>query len=195
MSAIIRDIRDTSVQLPESLVIDTSLLLELVPLDPPHSFHTIAINFLNRLRKAAHLGQVIPLIPYLVLEEFYFKICQKYLVSLANQSGIRWNEYYKQNPESIDRIHPTLVKHYQMLQAFPMVIIEPEDLFVSPTASMPSVADCMTDYIGQFRILPKDATILSEAKRLGIFNIATLDKDYERADGFTVFLPISKLAS
>ena len=74
-----------------------------------------------------------------------------------------------------------------MLQAFPVVILEPEDL--SGTSRLPSVADCMTDYVGRFDILPKDATILSEARRVGVFYIATLDKDYERADGFTVFLP------
>jgi predicted nucleic acid-binding protein len=42
----------------------------------------------------------------------------------------------------------------------------------------------------RFSVLPKDASILSEAERLGVYTAATLDSDWTRADGFTVFAPI-----
>jgi predicted nucleic acid-binding protein len=170
------------------IIIDTSLLLELVPSMPTHPHHEIAVSFLNRLRSAALRGDVIPIIPYLVLEEFYFKICWVYLRSAAGQDP--WKQYYKQNPQCISAtIHPVLIEQYHQLQAFPMIILEPEDLSANP--GPPTIADCMTDYIRQFNILPKDATILSEARRVGIFHVATLDRDFERADGFTVFLPMN----
>jgi predicted nucleic acid-binding protein len=191
MPAIIRDISDPSLRIPDSIMLDTSLLLELVPDIQSHPHHQIAVKFLNRLRVATRRREVIPIIPYLVLEEFYFKICQMYLQTAGQQSGIKWHEYYKQNPQFISaKVHPVLVQFYQILQAFPIMILESEDLSVTSASRIPSISDCMTDHIGWFNILPKDATILCEAKRVGVLHVATLDKDFERADGFTVFLPL-----
>lgn len=188
MPAVVRDIRDPSLQIPQFLIVDASLLLELIPDSRPHRNHIIAIEFLNRVRKAALTGEVIPLISYLGLEEFFFKVCQIYLEEKGQLYKLKWHEYYKKNPNYIRAtIYPVLLKHYQMLKAFPFVILDPNDL--STKNKMIPLADCMADYIGQFNILPKDATILSEAKRIGVFCIATLDRDYLRADGFTVLYP------
>ncbi|MGH2523976.1 MAG: hypothetical protein ACRDH2_15830, partial [Anaerolineales bacterium] len=54
----------------------------------------------------------------------------------------------------------------------------------------PLLSTRMGELINQFAILPKDATILSEAERLGIYTVATLDSDWSRAEGFTVFAPM-----
>jgi len=186
MPAIIRDISDPNLPFPDFLILDTSLLLELVANIPHHNQHEIAVNFLYRLRGGASRDEVIPIIPYLVLEEFYFKICRLYLDSVRGQ--LPWDQYYKRYPQCMStNIQPILIHYYHLLQAFPIIILEPEDL--SLNRGMLSIADCMTNYIGKFQILPKDATILSEANRVGIFQVATLDRDFERADGFTIFLP------
>jgi len=188
MPAVVRDIRDASLQLPQFIIVDASLLLELVPNSPPHRNHIIAIEFLNRIRNAAQRGEVIPLISYLGLEEFFFKICQIYLDEKGKSHKLKWHEYYKKNPSFISAtIYPVLIKHYQMLKAFPLFILEPVDL--TTKSKMIPLAECMIDFIGRFNILPKDATILSEAKRIGVFCIATLDGDFLRADGFTILFP------
>jgi len=188
MAAVINDISDPYLQLPEFLVIDASLLLELGPIEPHPKHHSIALDFLRRVREAAQSGKVKPLIPYLVLEECYFKICKYCLKKQGGLTDMPWDRYYKANPEFIGAtIYPMLMRYYQMLKTFPMVILDPIDLSIK-TDVLP-IADTMTDFIRQFNILPKDATILSEAKRIGVFYIATLDRDYLRADGFTILFP------
>ena len=57
---------------------------------------------------------------------------------------------------------------------------------IYPIDTEARLADRMKDLIFQYLILPKDATILSEAERLGIDTVVTLDNDWTRADGFSV---------
>jgi hypothetical protein len=78
---------------------------------------------------------------------------------------------------------------YQALTVFPIEITEPEDLAVLPKGRAPSLSVRIGEFINQFSVLPKDATIFSEAERLGIRTVATLGSDWSRADGFTVFAP------
>jgi len=50
--------------------------------------------------------------------------------------------------------------------------------------------DEMLNNIRRFEILPKDAYIVAEAQRLGVTALATLDTDWDRLDGFTVYRPL-----
>jgi len=100
-----------------------------------------------------------------------------------------WHDYYKAHPSSLRSAVPRLRQFFQALQAFP-IVVEPEDLAVQPKGRVPLLADRLTDLIDQYSILPKDATILSDAERLGIFTVATLDSDWKRASGFTVIAPV-----
>ena len=184
------DIGDPSLRLPEFLVLDASLVLELTPSqDRPHKHHALAANFLNRLRQVARSGLTIPLLPLLAFEECYFKLCQRVIAATSPKSEI-WHLYYKKNPSVIQSVRPVLVGLYEALHAFPIEITEPEDIAIPPKGRVPLLATRMGDLINQFSVLPKDATILSEAERMGIFTVATLDSDWARADGFTVFAPL-----
>jgi len=191
MPSILLDISNPNLNIPELLVLDASLILELTP-NPvrPHPHHTLAVNFLNRLQAAAQQGQVMTLLPRLAFEECYFKICLRFLVPDAKRVGMHWHDYYKKNPTAIRAATSTLTLFYQLLQAFPIEVIEPEDLAVTPKGREPPLADRLGDLINQFAVLPKDATILGEAERLGIYTVATLDSDWTRADGFTVIIPV-----
>ena len=184
MPAILQDINDTSAPIPEFVIIDASLILELPSSTVSNPSRSYVTSFLNRLRNEALNGSVIPLLPHLALEECLFKICQRYFQSISNISSLSWHQYYKQNPSSIRNINPTLQQFYAHIQAFPMVIIEPEDL-ETPNPQK-TISEGMLEYINDFELLPKDAAILSEADRMEVYTIATLDRDYLRADGFTV---------
>ncbi len=192
MPPILRDIRDLNAPLPEFIVLDTSLILELHPVSSSaNSNHTLAVNFLNRLKSEARQTRVKPLLPLLAFEECYFKICQLILTVYGKSAGgMKWHDYYKQHPLTIRSIHPVLMQLYQTLLSFPIEIAEPEDLAIYPKGRELLLAARMGDLINQFAILPKDATILAEAERLGIYAVATLDRDWSRADGFTVFAPL-----
>jgi predicted nucleic acid-binding protein len=193
MSAKLLDISDTTITLPEFLVLDSSLILELTP-NPgaPHKNHALAIGFLNRLRVNAQSGSVKPLLPLLAFEECCFKICQRILTQYGQLMGLRWHEYYKQQPFSIRTIYPLLEQLRGNLLSFPIEITEPEDLAIYTRGKEKPLSERMNELINRFAILPKDATILSEAERLGIDTVVTLDSDLTRATGFTIItaLPI-----
>lgn len=188
MPATLFDIGDQNLVFPDLIVLDASLVLELFPSSHPH--HQLAKDFLSRLQSSVMAGRVQPLLPRLALEECYFKICKDFLTNQAKSSGQAWHHYYKSNPRSLGRIEPILNNFYQILQAFPMHIVEPEDLSVFPLGSSKALSERMAELIIQYNILPKDATIISEAERMGVYALATLDSDWKRADGFTVITPI-----
>lgn len=188
MPATLFDIGDQNLEFPDLIVLDASLVLELFTSSHPH--HQLAKDFLNRLQKSAREERVLPLLPRLALEECYFKICKDFLTNRAKLSGQQWHHYYKDNPKSLAAIKPILNNLYQILQAFPIHVVEPEDLSMFPVGSSQTLSERMAELIIQFNILPKDATIISEAGRLGVYSLATLDSDWKRADGFTVIAPI-----
>ena len=190
MPATLLDIGDPALPLPEFLVLDASIVLELTP-DPinPHPHHLLAVNFLHRLQLAAQEGRAKPILPLLAFEECYFKLCKRVLTAYGQLAGVPWHVYYKTNPLSIRGIHPVLMQFYQTLLTFPVEITEPEDLAIHPRGREPLLSSRIGDLLQQFSILPKDATIFSEAERLGIYTVATLDSDWSRADSFTVFAP------
>ena len=192
MPPILRDIRDPNVPLPEFIVLDTSLILELHPVSSSaNSNHTLAVNFLNRLRSEARQARVKPFLPLLAFEECYFKICQLILTAYGKNAGnMKWHDYYKQYPLTVRSVYPVLMQLYQTLLSFPIEITEPEDLAIRPKGREPLLSARIGDLINQFAVLPKDATILADAERLGIYTVATLDRDWSRADGFTVFAPL-----
>ena len=43
---------------------------------------------------------------------------------------------------------------------------------------------------GDGQLLPQDALILAEAERLGVYAVATLDRDWQRANAFDVYTPL-----
>ena len=40
---------------------------------------------------------------------------------------------------------------------------------------------------GDGQLLPQDVLILAEAERLGVYTVATLDRDWQRASAFDVY--------
>lgn len=188
MPANLLDISDSHVPIPEFIVLDASIVLELRPSPATHPHHIFAVNFLNRLRNLANAGQVMPLLPLLAFEECYFKICQSIIKAEKRRANFpnNWHNYYKSNPQVILQCRNEINNFYQILLAFPIVVTEPEDLAVLPIDTEQRLAERMGEIILNYLLLPKDATIFSNAERLGIDTVATLDGDWVRADGFNV---------
>lgn len=191
MAAKLFDLSDPTLPIPEFLILDASILLELAPDPnrPPHKNHVAAVEFLRRLQNEALAERVVVVLPLLAFEECYFKISQRILRALAPNSR-DWHEYYKQNPNSSQQVVPHLLQFFNTLRRFPIHISEPEDIAASTLTKVTPLAVRMGELINAFRILPKDATILSEAERWQIRDVATLDGDWARADGFNVYTPL-----
>ncbi len=190
MPARLLNLSDPNLPLPEFLILDASIVLELAPNpnEQPHPNHVAAVTFLHRLQGEALAERVIAVLPLLAFEECYFKICQRILRALSGNQF--WHIYYKQNPDSFQQILPHLLQFFNTLRAFPIHISEPEDIATPALANATPLAQRMGELISSFQILPKDATILSEAERWQIRDVVTLDSDWSRADGFNVYTPL-----
>jgi hypothetical protein len=202
--ATIRDLRDTNLPLPGFLLLDASVLLAVLspPGAPASPQSAAATQFLTRVQRACHNGDIIPLVWILTLEECYFKIIQwgyKNDPSLGTQRAaiaaqirlqpnqVGWHQLYKHYPQAIQNYLPTIQTFYQSVIGIPLTILEPQD-FVDPSAAFPPIEERMRHYIRSCSILPKDACLTAVANRLGVRHIATLDKDFDRLGAdFTVY--------
>jgi hypothetical protein len=202
--ATILDLGDPNLSLPEFLLLDASILLEVrsvpgVSLSPRG---TIATQFLRRMQQACLDGNTIPLVCPLTLEECYFKIIQwQYMndpslgaqrATIAATQGkqpnrVSWHDLYKSRPQQISYYVPALQAFFQWVIAIPLTVLEPRDL-VSPDATPLPIEEQMRNSIQSCCILPRDAYLVAIADRLGVYHIATLDKDFERlGTEFTVY--------
>ena len=81
---------------------------------------------------------------------------------------------------------PSIRAFHQRLINIPVNVVDPSELTKTSASSL-DIVDRMQDWIARACVLPADALHLSEAERLGIYNIATFDQDFTRAQGFTIY--------
>ena len=186
MPARIINIGDPNINFPELIILDASVVLELTPSPSnPHPYHNLAVGIFNQLSPLAKQGHVMLLLPLLAFEECVFKLCVREIE--AHTTGqVKWHDFYKSNPQVILHSRPTINSFCTILRGFPVTILEPEDLVILSSGTQPRLQDRMVDMLFNYQVLPKDATILSTAERLGIDTVITLDRDFQRANGFTV---------
>lgn len=185
MSATIRRMGNPGLQLPEVIVVDASLLLGLGNTSSEPRW-IVALNFLQRLSNEALLNKVLILIPLVVMMECYHKTIQWHY-EINGYKG-NWQKGYKSNPTLIQGAVPQLAQFRQNVINLPAAITGPDDLIVAKGFVRPIEA-MLLDNIGKFNLLSADAEIIAESERLGVTDLATMDYDWSRADGFTVYLP------
>lgn len=190
MSAQFRNIGDASIPLPEFIVLDASVILSTAPsIVTTSPRHEMARNFLSqRLLPAVRAGRVLAILPYIAYEECLFKVCEASIGTFA-RAGTPWHVFYKQSPSVIQQVLPALRALDTYLRAFPLFIPEPEDTSTLPRGSSPSLRERLLHFVEDFNVLPRDGSIIAEAERLGVNALATIDRDWLRATGFTVFAP------
>ena len=188
MAATIRHMGDPNTPLPDCLVVDTSLLLALItPQSRPS--HVTGVAFLNKIAPIARNYELLILVPVLVIEECFYKLIQWYYLSQGYTSRNWHSDGYKQNPHLITNVLPQLRSFHQDVKNFPITIVGPDDLIATVASATPTLDELLLANIDAFQILPKDAYIFAEAQRLWVDTVATLDGDWNRADGFTVIAP------
>ena len=172
---------------------DTSLLLGLSPrVAATHrgQIAQIANAFLKRVTQAARANNLLLLVPLLVMEECYFKLIQIQYEARFGVGRPQWHDIgYKQNPQLIGTFMPMLEQFRTDVLSMPAVITGPDDLIETSAPPPITLERLMLNNCRDHSLLPKDAYILAEASRLGIDSLATMDSDWDRADGFTVYRP------
>jgi predicted nucleic acid-binding protein len=181
MAALLRDLRDPNVGLPEFSILDTTILLKLI-----QPTGAAVKDFMARLTQQALRGKAMILVPILVMEESYFKLIQWHYKSKGYTTD--WhNDGYKAHPELLTAFVRQLDAFTQTIVNLPAEITGPDDLKIGAKVTSKRLHEMMLENIGRYRLLPKDAYIVAEAQRLGINQLVTLDSDYDRLDGFTVY--------
>jgi hypothetical protein len=190
------DIGDPQCLLPDKLLLDASLLLHLRPTTIPTSQQVIARRFLARISAEAGTGNLLCLASVLTLEECYFKMIQASFMdelphheaSLKIKLGrtrVMWHDLYKDMPSLIQKYMPTIQAFRTLVQAIPVLAIEPEDLVDNGSKS--SLEERMVFYLGNVPILPKDAYLIAIAERLNIPHLATLDRDFKNVSWLNIY--------
>ena len=103
------------------------------------------------------------------------------------QADVKWHDLYKDTPSAIRRYMPDVHQFHQFISALPVHIVQSDDLGVRQ--GRPStIEEQLRVFVDSAYLLPKDAWIVAEAERLGVYDIATMDRDFLRLDSsFTIY--------
>jgi hypothetical protein len=193
---------DPSLALLDHIFIDTSVLLRVRSHSSQQPGATsAAVRFLNRIQARCLAGTLLAVVSTIALEECYYKLISRRLetdpvfnpqrATCATQrhilvSRVTWHDLYKSQPRCVQQCAGDVSAFARWVQGIPLYVLEPSDLRVS--SQVPALEERMRFFIDSAQILPKDAYLIAEAERIGIFNIATLDSDFARLDTrFTVY--------
>lgn len=183
------DLTDPAVPLPSQIVVDSSLLLVLRPCDDNPNAAAIQ-GFVRRLRRQIAAYQMVAWLLMPVLQE----CCHVILTNRLRRAWVdmepvsrppNWMVMYKRQPELLRVGFPDLDEFEEILATIPVTPVRMEDLVGS--AVIKPIQERMRHFITTCHLLPQDALILSEAERLGVPAVATLDRDWQRATIFDVY--------
>ena len=189
MTLTLHDFSDLSTPLPAQLVFDTSFLLALRPDDDnPHAAVTQA--FARRLRpRIAALESVAWLVLPVIQECYHIILTGVMRRAWQNQDPAtrpaNWLALYKRDPAIIKLGLPALDRFDTLLATIPMTWARLADQISPAITHAPD--ERLRYYIARYHLLPSDALILTEAERLGVRAVATLDSDWRRVAEFDIY--------
>lgn len=183
------NLADPETPLPPQLAFDTSFLLALRPFDDnPHT--ETAQSFARRLRPSIKAIELAAWLVIPVLQECYHIILTSNLRRLwqSMDSATRpanWLALYKQTPDSLRNGFAEIEQFDTLMATFPITLAQPEDLLRNQTAD--PLDERLRYFSRRYHLLPQDALILTEAERIGVKAIASLDKDWHRIAEFDIY--------
>ena len=183
------DFSDLSIPLPPQLVFDTSFLLALRPDDDnPRAAATQA--FMRRLRPRITALELVAWLVMPVIQECYHIVLTGVVRRIWQSEDpatrpANWLALYKRDPAIIKLGLPELDRFDTLLATIPMTWARPEDQIYFSMTHPPD--ERLRYYIARYHLLPSDALILTEAERLGVRTVATLDSDWRRVTEFDIY--------
>jgi predicted nucleic acid-binding protein len=186
----LHNLANPDLPLPSQLVFDTSFLLALRPVDDnPHT--TLVQAFARRLRPQIAAIKLAAWLVMPVLQECYHIILTSNLRRAWQELPVaarptNWLALYKQNPKALGFGFADIEQFDALLAAYPITVAQPHDLVRGSENSSLDIR--LRHFIQQYQLLPQDALILTEAERLGVMAVVTLDSDWRRvASEFDVY--------
>ncbi|MBA2276159.1 MAG: PIN domain-containing protein [Chloroflexia bacterium] len=184
------DLGRHGVQLPDSLIVDTSLVvagLNFANRLPTLPSTPRATRFFDLLRNQGSLGLLTSVVAQ---ELFHVAIRELFRAEVANHHAalaeafptrrrFDWLDLFKVMPGLLDTFSPELERLRHVLALTGLKMLQPHDL--APLPSGHRFERELLRMVSHYRLDTNDAAILLDAQRAGVMSIATLDADLRRA--------------
>jgi predicted nucleic acid-binding protein len=193
MAGRLIDLADPSIPLPNRLVFDASVIIDwllaianetTMQLSPQlQQAHALV----DRMHRQGGIGFVTStslteIHHFLVKPEFRALLPRYRADILARYPQARrpdWSQLYKVHPELVRQFLPRLDEIRRLIIANDLLILQPQEL--APIRSDRSLEESLLQTMARYALDSSDAAIVMEARRAGLTNLVTSDRDLWRA--------------
>jgi predicted nucleic acid-binding protein len=195
MAGSVVDLTDPTAPLPSLIVVDTNIIVERFGSSFGYQSHLTygprVQDFFQRLSRANATGIVTPAVhvelAHVLVKLWYPTLLGRNKAALTQQFGplSSWKELYKRDPGILRGMRSDFSLLSQQMAASGIRSVDSRKLNPIP-AGNPSDQE-LIEIMCRYGLDSKDAMILSEAQRIPVLEIATLDADMLRAQAdFTI---------
>jgi predicted nucleic acid-binding protein len=196
MAGSVVDLSDPTVPLPSPIVVDTNIIVERFGTSfgyqPNLIFGPRVHDFFQRLARANATGFITPSIhvelAHVLVKFWYRTLLGRNKSALRQQFGqlSSWKELYKRDPAILQGMRSDFALFSHQIAASGIYFLDADELNPIPSGN-PSDRE-LIEIICRYGLDSTDAMILSEAQRIPVLEIATLDADMLRAQAdFTIY--------
>jgi hypothetical protein len=182
------DFNNLSEQLPEYLILDTSVVLCTVIKKQGDKIYEETKQFLYRLQQAIDAGKCNASLPPHAINEALNRLTG-YFIQGSLPLGFAAKDEHKRRPELINQldIPNKLFNFLKAMDALGIEIVQPQE--VKPLENDPNLSfeSHIVFNIDDYQLFAGDANIVVAAERLDIFDIASVDKDFIRVSNNSDF--------
>ena len=191
MAGRVIDLSQEDITWPDPIIVDSNLVIanfqHFFP-SQDHHFVDRATTFFRRLLTNGQQGVLTPTaygeVLHIAVKKVYEQIYRGNRDTLRQQYGVQidgWQDLYKSDPTPLRELAQNLYELRKSILAYNVVIIEPDDLGISPRSSSEQSTDRLIQRMVRYGLDSSDAMITLEASRLGIEAIVSMDRDMLRA--------------
>lgn len=190
------DLNNPTSALPQLIVVDTNLVLELLAASLGYSQHPAhalrAQDFSRRLSQAGTFGVVMPAtfieLTHLLVKFAYQHAFRHGKSALVQRFGplSSWSDLYKRDPSILQGMRSDLTELARLMTASQLYLFDSGRFL--PFASGRSHDEELIHVMCEYGLDSGDALMLMEAQRVPVLDIASLDADLMRAQrDFTIY--------
>lgn len=196
MAGSVVDLTDPAIPLPDLIVVDTNIIVERFGTSfgyQPHLAYGPRVHdFFQRLSRSNATGIVTPAmyveLAHVLVKFWYRSLLGRNKAAMTQQFGplSSWKELYKRDPGILQGMRSDFSLLSQQMAANGIRSVDSKELNPVPSGN-PSDQE-LVEIMCRYGLDSTDAMILSDAERIPVLEIATLDADLLRAQAdFTIY--------
>jgi predicted nucleic acid-binding protein len=184
------DLSNPAQTLPEFVIVDSNLIVAYF-LRGLHQPFSQTVDRSDHLFKMLDGVTSIGFVTATCLNEvLHFAIKTKYREEIASNLALLrqnvptrtrfdWMDLYKQNPGILSALRGDLQKLCRTMVANNLLIVQPADIAEGTISG--NHQDLLVETMCQYGLDSNDASMLLDARRIGVMNVVSLDADLQRA--------------